>query len=106
MEKDEKTAHFKNVRSLRYVLSQIPSAVVLFFQNLGKSLVAKRRPEAYARQNAYMVAEAMSNASLEQLRYEPARKSATAEDRYAYWVVVLTSVSTLIIEGMFSACQG
>ena len=106
MEKDEKTAHFKNVRSLRYVLSQIPSAVVLFFQNLGKSLVAKRRLEPYARQNAYMVAEAMSKASLEQLRYEPVRKSACAEDRYAYWVVVLTSVSTLIIEGMFSACRG
>ena len=101
MEKDEKTAHFKNVRSLRYVLSQIPSAVVLFFQNLGKSLVAKRRPEAYARQNAYMVAEAMSSASLEQLRYEPAKNSACAEDRYAYWVVILTSISTLIIEGMF-----
>ena len=106
MEKDEKTAHFKNVRSLRYVLSQIPSATVLFFQSLGKSLVAKRRPEAYARQSAYMVAEAMSNASLEQLRYEPARKSACAEDRYAYCVVVLTSVSTLIIEGKFSACEG
>ena len=102
IEKDEKTAHFKNVRSLRYVLSQIPSAVVLFFQNLGKSLVAKRRPEAYARQNAYMVAEAMSSASLEQLRYEPAKKSAYAEDRYAYWIVVLTSISTLIIEGTFS----
>ena len=101
MEKDEKTAHFKNVRSLRYVLSQIPSAVVLFFQNLGKSLVAKRRLEAYARQNAYMVAEAMSSASLEQLRYEPAKNSASAEDRYAYWVVILTSISTLIIEGMF-----
>ena len=106
MVKDENTAHFKNVRSLRYVLSQIPSAVVLFFQNLGKSLVAKRRPEPYARQNAYMVAEAMSNASLEQLRYEPARNSPCAEDRYAYWVVVLTSVSTLIIEGMFNACDG
>lgn len=101
LQKDEKTAHFKNVRSLRYVLSQIPSAVVLFFQNLGKSLVAKRRLEPYARQNAYMVAEAMSIASLEQLRYEPARNSACAEDRYAYWVVILTSVSTLIIEGMF-----
>ena len=101
MEKDEKTAHFKNVRSLRYVLSQIPSAVVLFFQNLGKSLVAKRRPDAYTRQNAYMVAEAMSSASLEQLRYEPARKSSCVEDRYAYWIVILTSVSTLIIPDRF-----
>ena len=103
MEKDEKTAYFKNVRSLRYVLSQIPSAVVLFFQNLGKSLVVRKRPDAYARQNAYMVATAMSSASLEQLRYEPARKSACAEDLYAYWVVILTSISTLIIEGMFIA---
>lgn len=99
VEKDEKTAQFKNVRTLRYVLSQVPSAVILFFQNLGKALVAKRRPEAYARQNAYLVAEAMSKANLEQLSYEPPRKTECVKDRYAYWIVILTSISSLMIEG-------
>ena len=86
-------------RFLRYLLSQVPSIIVLFSQNLGKALVPKRRPEAYVRQNAYLVAEAISDASLEQLNYEAPRKSASSKDRYAYWIVALTSVSSLMIEG-------
>ena len=97
--KDEDTAQFKNAKVLRYLLSQVPSIIVLFSQNLGKALVPKRRPEAYARQNAYLVAEAISDASLEQLNYEPPRKAASSKDRYAYWIVALTSVSSLVIEG-------
>lgn len=97
--KDENTAQFRNVRTLRYLLSQIPSCIVPFFQGLGKSLVAKRRPETYLRQNAYMVAQAMSDATLEQLSFEAPRKADSAKDRYAYWIVILTSISQLIIEG-------
>ena len=98
--KDEKTAYFKNTKVLRHLLSQVPSLVVLFYQNLGKALVPKRRPEAYARQNAYIVAEAMSDANLEQLSYDPPRRTASVKDRYAYWIVALTSLSSLMIEGM------
>ena len=101
--KDEGTAQFKNVKVLRYLLSQVPSVVVLFFQNLGKALAPKRRPETYARQNACMVAEAISDASLQQLSYEPPRKATSAKDRYAYWIVALTSISSLMIEGTSSS---
>ena len=96
--KDENTAPFKNAKVLRYLLSQVPSIIVLFSQNLGKALTPKRRPEAYARQNAYLVAEAISEASLEQLTYEPPRKVTSSKDRYAYWIVALTSVSSLMID--------
>ena len=96
---DEHTAAFKNVKVLRYLLSQVPSIIVLFSQNLGKALAPKRRPDAYARQNAYMVAEAMSDACLEQLSYEPPRRAASTKDRYAYWIVALTSISSLMIDG-------
>ena len=100
LSKDEKTAQFKNVRVLRYLLSQIPSSIIPFFQGLGKALITKRRPDAYARQNAYMVAVAMSDATLDQLNFDAPRNSSSVKDRYAYWIVILTSISQLIIEGM------
>lgn len=104
LSKDEKSAQFKNVRTLRYLLSQIPSSIIPFFQGLGKALIAKRRPEAYAKQNAYMVAVAISEANLEQLRFEAPRNASSAKDRYAYWIVILTSISQLMIEGMNGLC--
>lgn len=100
--KEEGTAQFKNARTLRYLLSQIPSCIVPFFQGLGKALANKRRPDTYLRQNAHLVAEAMSSAMLGQLSFEAPRQSASAKDRYAYWIVILTSISQLIIEGMSS----
>lgn len=103
--KDENSAQFKNVRTLRYLLSQIPSSIIPFFQGLGKSLIAKRRPEAYARQNAYMVAVAMSDANLEQLKFDAPRNASSAKDCYAYWIVILTSISQLMIEGIFDSAQ-
>ena len=96
---DEHTAAFKNIKVLRYLLTQVPSILVLFSQNLGKALAPKRRPDAYARQNAYMVAKAMSKACLKQLDYEPPRRAASTNDRYRYWIVALTSMSSLMIDG-------
>lgn len=105
LSKDEKSAQFKNVRTLRYLLSQIPSSIIPFFQGLGKALIAKRRPEAHAKQNAYMVAVAISEANLEQLRFEAPRNASSAKDRYAYWIVILTSISQLMIEGTNGLCS-
>ena len=95
----EKSAQFKNLMTLRFLLSQIPSSIIPFFQSLGKALVAKRRPDAYARQNAYAVAHAMAEATLDQLGFEAPKKTSIVKDRYAYWIVILTSISQLMIEG-------
>lgn len=102
LSKDEKLAQFKNVRTLRYLLSQIPASITPFFQGLGKSLIAKRRPESYSRQNALQVSVAMSEASLEQLRFEPPQNANSSKNRYAYLIVILTSISQLLIEGIIT----
>ncbi|KAL8948008.1 MAG: hypothetical protein Q9222_005767 [Ikaeria aurantiellina] len=99
MRRDEDTPQFQNVRALRYLLSQIPRSITSFLQGLGKGLIAKRRPDSYARQIAYMVADAMSAANLEQLKFEAPRQSSSAKDRHSYWIVILTSISRLLIEG-------
>ena len=98
-DKIESTVQFKNVQSIRYLLSQIPSSITPFFQGLGKALVPKRRLEPYLRQSAYMVAEALAEATLGQLRYELPTRTPHVKDRYAYWIVVLTSISQLMTEG-------
>ena len=99
MARDEKTAQFKNVKTLRHLLSQVPSVIVLFSQNLGKALIPKRRPDTYARYNSYVMADAISGACLDQLHYEIPKRSTCVKDRYAYYIVVLTSISSLMIEG-------
>lgn len=99
---DKRTAAFKNTRTLRYLLSQIPSCIVPFLQGLGKALVGKRRAgpsDLYPRQSAHMVAESMSDAILDQLQYEAPKNYTSVKDRYAYWIVILTSISQLVIEG-------
>ncbi|KAL8688982.1 MAG: hypothetical protein Q9218_005238 [Villophora microphyllina] len=97
--KDESIPQFQNVRVLRHLLSQLPSSIVPFFQSLGKALVARKRSDNYARQSAHMIADAMSAATLEQLNFEAPRDTSSAKDRYSYWIVILTSISQLLIEG-------
>lgn len=101
--KEERSPYFKNARTLRYLLNQVPSSIVPFLQGLGKTLIAKRRPEAYQRQNAYMVAKAISDSILDQLKYETPRKANSVQQRYAYWIVILTSVSELLMEGTLTS---
>ena len=88
----------KNAPALRYLLSQIPLTITPFLQGLGRSLVPKRRFDQYLRQNSYMVAEAIAEAAVGQLQYN-CLDSASPKDRYAYLIVVLTSISHLIVEG-------
>ncbi|KAL8772430.1 MAG: hypothetical protein Q9209_002381 [Squamulea sp. 1 TL-2023] len=99
---DENQPAFQNVRTLRYLLSQLPGDIVSFFQYLGKALIAKRRPDSYARQNAYMVADALSAALLEQIEFQLPMDSTSAQDRYSYWIVALTSLSHVLVEGLAS----
>lgn len=97
--KDERTSQFRNARTLRYLLSQVSSSIIPFLQGLGKTLIAKRRPEPYQRQNAYMVAKAISDSILDQLKFETPRKAHSLHHRYTYWNLILTSISELLMEG-------
>ena len=99
---DEKeSAAFQNSRILRFLLGQIPAVTTPFFRSLGKSLLGKRRshtPDPYLRQNASMIADAIAAAYTQMFTYGPPN-NANKMQRYSYWIVVLTSISRLLIEG-------
>ncbi|KAF2711945.1 hypothetical protein K504DRAFT_499061 [Pleomassaria siparia CBS 279.74] len=95
---NQNSARFKNTQTLRYLLSKIPTGIAPFFQSLGKLLLFRRSLEAYQKQCATIVADQLAQAAIDQLQFEGPRDSESAEDRYAYWIVILTSMSQLMIE--------
>ncbi|KAJ4356260.1 E3 ubiquitin-protein ligase tom1 [Didymosphaeria variabile] len=94
----QNSARFKNTQILRYLLSKIPPGIAPFFQSLGKLLLFRRTLESYQKQGAIIVGDQLAQAAIDQLRFEAPKASASAEDRYAYWIVILTSLSQLMID--------
>ncbi|KAF1989029.1 hypothetical protein K402DRAFT_12894 [Aulographum hederae CBS 113979] len=95
---DESNCYFKNTRTLRYLLSQIPTSVTPLFHSIGKMLLTRRNIDGYQRQNAVKVAEQLAVSALAQIRYDLPRNTPSAKDRYAYWIIALTSISNLMID--------
>ncbi|KAF2829732.1 hypothetical protein CC86DRAFT_174135 [Ophiobolus disseminans] len=92
------SAQFKNTQTLRTLLSKIPTEIAPFCQSLGKLLLFRRSLEAYQRQCATVVSDQLVQAVIDQLQYSGPEESDSMEDRYAYWVVILTSLSQLMID--------
>jgi E3 ubiquitin-protein ligase HUWE1 len=94
----QNSAQFKNTQTLRNLLSKIPTEIAPFCQSLGKLLLFRRSLETYQRQSATIVADQLAQAVIDQLQYRGPQESGSAEDRYAYWIVILTSLSQLMID--------
>ncbi|OCK80464.1 hypothetical protein K432DRAFT_43416 [Lepidopterella palustris CBS 459.81] len=95
---DHHSVQFKNTQILRYLLSKVPTGITPFFQSLGKLLLFRRSLDSYQKQCAVVVADQLANAALDQLLFEIPKAAVSAKDRYAYWIVILTSISQLIID--------
>lgn len=91
-------AQFKNTQTLRSLLSRIPLEIAPFFQSLGRLLLSRRSLEPYQRQCATIVSDQLAQAVIDQLQFEAPKDSGSTEDRYAYWIVTLTSLSQLMVD--------
>ncbi|KZM21499.1 HECT-type E3 ubiquitin transferase [Ascochyta rabiei] len=94
----QNSAQFKNTQTLRSLLSRIPLEIAPFFQSLGRLLLSRRNLEPYQRQCATIVSDQLAQAVIDQLQFEAPKESGSVEDRYAYWIVTLTSLSQLMID--------
>jgi E3 ubiquitin-protein ligase HUWE1 len=94
----QSSAQFKNTQTLRQLLSRIPLEIAPFFQSLGRLLLSRRSLEPYQRQCATIVSDQLAQAVIDQLQFEAPKESGSVEDRYAYWIVTLTSLSQLMID--------
>ncbi|KAJ5489705.1 hypothetical protein N7539_004595 [Penicillium diatomitis] len=96
----QRSAAFKNVQTLRYLLSSLPTSITGFFHNLGLGLITRKRMDSHptAKQNANMVADAIADAVLRQLQFGPANSCDSSRHRFAYLIVILSSFSHLLYE--------
>ncbi|KAF2201941.1 hypothetical protein GQ43DRAFT_480293 [Delitschia confertaspora ATCC 74209] len=92
------SARFKNTQTLRYLLSKVPTGIAPFFQSLGKLLLFRRSPDVYQKQCAIMVADQLAKAAIDQMEFESVKKSDSLEDKYSYWIIIVTSMSQLMID--------
>ncbi len=95
---DKSLAQFKNVQAVRYLLGHTPTSITSFFQGLGKMLLFKRSLDSYQKQTATLVADQLAKVTLEELKYRRANASNSKNSRYAYWMVIMTSLSQLMVD--------
>ena len=58
---------FKNTRAIRYLVSQTPTGIESFFQNLGQALIPKRTTDLNTKQHAGLVADHLAKSALSEL---------------------------------------
>ena len=85
--------------SVAYLLGQLPSAIVPFFQSLGRSIVSKRRSDPYIRQGGQLIADALAGSMLSSLQFKARNEAVLQKDKFAYWVKIMDSLSQFFVEG-------
>lgn len=99
LDEEKKTAQFKNTKTLRYLLSQVPIVITNFFQGLGKVLLSRRgSQDSYMRQNAQIVADELALSAINQLKFELPNTAGNIDDKYAYQVIILTSTLQIMLD--------
>ncbi|KAJ9649422.1 E3 ubiquitin-protein ligase tom1 [Coniosporium tulheliwenetii] len=99
LDQEKKTAQFKNTKTLRYLLSQVPIVITNFFQGLGKVLLSRRgSQDSYMRQNAQIVADELALSAINQLKFELPNTAGNIADKYAYQVIILTSTLQIMLD--------
>ncbi|KAI9737204.1 MAG: hypothetical protein M1818_005736 [Claussenomyces sp. TS43310] len=92
---ERESASFKNLQTLRALLSKIVPTVTPLFQAIGKALIPnKRNVDAFQRQSHLMIADALASAILKQL--EPFGGEMTT-DNFKYWNVLLSTVRETLV---------
>ncbi|RPB00949.1 hypothetical protein L873DRAFT_1678406 [Choiromyces venosus 120613-1] len=99
VERDGKTPWFRNVKTIRFLISQIPSSITPFLQGLARSLISRRSADLLHKQHAFKIAEAISESMYDHLTWKRLDSSNSITDKYGYWIVMLTSITSLLLEG-------
>lgn len=100
----ENGAALRNVKTLRFLLGALPSAITGLLHTLGRGLITKRR-DMYQRQNAVKVADAIAAAVLEQLDLPAPKEAQSTQDHFSYLIVVLSSFSRLLFQCKCFCCS-
>ncbi|KAK6535563.1 hypothetical protein TWF694_002017 [Orbilia ellipsospora] len=98
-ESEGKTPWFQNVKTIRFLISQIPSSITPFFQGLARVLVTRRTTDQTHKKHAFKIADSISDVMLQHLTWKRVELWDSVTDRYSYLIIVLSAISSLLLEG-------
>ncbi|RMZ91622.1 hypothetical protein DV736_g1142, partial [Chaetothyriales sp. CBS 134916] len=112
LDKDRHSPAFKNIKTIRYLVLDTPTAINDLLTNLGHGIVGKRRPDILVRQKISLVANALAEAYVNQLQPYFLRHGQTLlekDARFAYLVASLSYVRNCFYDmnstATANACQ-
>ncbi|GAO46185.1 hypothetical protein G7K_0422-t1 [Saitoella complicata NRRL Y-17804] len=95
---DKDDPKFKNVKTFRFLVSQIPASITPFFQGLSKMLFTRRQPDANHRKQALKVSGRMARVMIENLSWERAAESDNANNKYGFCIVMLHFLMQVLMD--------
>ncbi|KAK6345636.1 hypothetical protein TWF718_007546 [Orbilia javanica] len=98
-ESEGKTPWFQNVKTIRFLISQIPSSITPFFQGLARVLVTRRGSDQTHKKHAFKIADSISDVMFQHLTWKRVELWDSVTDRYSYLIIVLSAISSLLLEG-------
>jgi len=105
IEEVQDTAAFRNLKTLRYLLTETPAAISTLFSHVGSSFGGKRKAETIVRQKAATVSEALAAALTMQLSPRFMSSPFLSQDdgnirdwRFKYFTVALARVRDSLLE--------
>lgn len=97
-EPDQSSAQYKNIRIVRFLLSQVSTSIAPLFSSLGRNLLLRRVMDPYQKSNAFKVADQLAKSALDELRFDRVKNAPAVQDRYRYLVLSLSTLNRLIMD--------
>ncbi|KAK9237994.1 hypothetical protein V1525DRAFT_132241 [Lipomyces kononenkoae] len=90
--------HYKNVKIVRYMMSQIPGSLSKIFSGLSKLTLSRRIPDASQKKHGFSVGEMLAKVLIESLSYTRIELFQNKRDKYAYWVLLLSASRNILFD--------
>ncbi|KAK9489405.1 hypothetical protein V1508DRAFT_464960 [Lipomyces doorenjongii] len=89
---------YKNVKIVRYMMSQIPGSLSKIFSGLSKLTLSRRIPDASQKKHGFSVGEMLAKVLVESLSYSRIDLFQDKRDKYAYWVLLLSASRNILFD--------
>ena len=98
LKQDQRYKDSPYFESISHLLNRVPSAIIQLFQSFGRSIVSKRRSDPYIRQSGQLIADALAGNMYLSVKNAISDHSLEEKDKLSYWVKIVSSLSTLVLE--------
>jgi E3 ubiquitin-protein ligase HUWE1 len=92
---ERSTTQFQNYFTIHRLLHSLTPSILPFFQTIGKTLLPRRGADSFVRSNHMIIAEALANTILEQLKMS--QEKLTAKNLH-YWIMMFHTLREMLID--------